>query len=162
MILSGIVVFAFVLIHLYQFKYGPEYLVAQAEPGGEAIRDLYRLEVEVFSNALNVVFYLFCMVVIGGHLWHGIASAFESLGATHPRYTPWVLGAGKMLAFLIAMGFLVIPSPCSSSCARWPPARRGVSAGARSDGGQRAPRARERGGPGGTLSAATAGTRRAR
>jgi succinate dehydrogenase / fumarate reductase, cytochrome b subunit len=111
MILSGIVVFVFVLVHLYQFKYGPEYLVAQAEPGGAGaeIRDLYRLEVEVFSNVLNVVFYLFCMVVVGSHLWHGIASAFESLGASHPRYTPWVFGIGKVLAFVVTMGFLVIP-----------------------------------------------------
>jgi succinate dehydrogenase / fumarate reductase, cytochrome b subunit len=109
MILSGIVVLVFVLIHLYQFKYGPEYLVAQGEPGGAEIRDLYRLEVEVFSNVLNVVFYLFCMVVVGSHLWHGLASACESLGVSHPRYTPWVFGIGKVLAFVITMGFVVIP-----------------------------------------------------
>ena len=109
MILSGLVVFVFVLVHLYQFKYGPEYLVAQAEPAGAEVRDLYRLEVEVFSNVLNVVFYLFCMVVVGSHLWHGIASAFESLGASHPRYTPWVFGIGKVLAFVLAVGFAVIP-----------------------------------------------------
>jgi succinate dehydrogenase / fumarate reductase cytochrome b subunit len=109
MILSGIVLFVFVAIHLVQFKYGPEYVVAQAEPGAGEIRDLYRLEMEVFGNLLNVVFYAFCMVVVGSHLWHGIASAFDSLGASHPRYTPLVLGFGKGAAFVLALGFFVIP-----------------------------------------------------
>jgi succinate dehydrogenase / fumarate reductase, cytochrome b subunit len=111
MIFSGIVLFVFIAVHLMQFKFGSEYVVAQGAGGasGEEIRDLYRLEMEVFGNILNVVFYAFCMVVIGAHLWHGIASAFDSLGATHPRYTPLVLGVGKGAAFVIAMGFLVIP-----------------------------------------------------
>ena len=107
MILSGIVLFAFILIHLLQFKFGVEYHTADAT--GAELRDLYRLEMEVFGNVLNVGFYVFSMLVVGAHLWHGIASAFDSLGATHPRYTPWVLGAGKTLAFLIAMGFVSIP-----------------------------------------------------
>jgi succinate dehydrogenase / fumarate reductase cytochrome b subunit len=109
MIISGIVVLVFVVLHLVQFKYGPAYVVAQAEPGGAEVRDLYRLELEVFGNFLNVVFYGLSMVVIGAHLWHGIASAFDSLGASHPRYTPWVLRGGRALAFVIAMGFFVIP-----------------------------------------------------
>lgn len=108
MIFSGLTVLAFVLIHLVQFKYGPGYLVAQGQPEA-GVRDLYRLEVEVFGNVLNVVFYAFCMVVIGSHLWHGIASAFASLGADHPRLTPLLLRGGKVLATVIAVGFMVIP-----------------------------------------------------
>ena len=106
MILSGMVVFVFVLMHLYQFKYGPEYLVAQAEPAGGAgdpgpvpaggggllQRPERRLLPLLHGGG-------------GGHLWHGIASAFKSLGASHPRYTPWVFGIGKVLAFVLAMGF---------------------------------------------------------
>jgi succinate dehydrogenase / fumarate reductase cytochrome b subunit len=106
MIFSGIILFVFIAVHLMQFKFGSEYTVAQ---GGEEVRDLYRLEMEVFGNILNVVFYAFCMVVIGAHLWHGIASAFDSLGATHPRYTPLILKVGKGAAFVVAVGFLVIP-----------------------------------------------------
>ncbi|MGH2369694.1 MAG: succinate dehydrogenase cytochrome b subunit, partial [Chloroflexota bacterium] len=79
MILSGLIIFGFVLLHLWQFKYGPSYVVEQATPGaagGEpvhGIRDLYRLEMEVFSNPLNVGFYVVAMIVVGSHLWHGIA-----------------------------------------------------------------------------------------
>src|SRR5512144_1328136 len=49
MIYTGLVTLAFVILHLKQFKYGVEYNVA-----GEAIRDLYRLEVEIFHNPLWV------------------------------------------------------------------------------------------------------------
>jgi succinate dehydrogenase / fumarate reductase cytochrome b subunit len=108
MIFSGLVILVFVAIHLAQFKYGPEYLVAEAAPGGE-LRDLYRLEMEVFGNVLNVAFYGFCMVVVGFHLWHGFSSAFQSLGADHPRYTPLVLRTGKVVALALAGGFLSIP-----------------------------------------------------
>jgi succinate dehydrogenase / fumarate reductase cytochrome b subunit len=48
------------------------------------------------------------MVVVGSHLWHGISSAFQSLGADHQGWTPRVLVGGKVLAVLIAGGFIVI------------------------------------------------------
>ncbi len=34
---------------------------------------------------------------------------FESLGADHPRYTPRIMAAGKVLAVAIAGGFMLIP-----------------------------------------------------
>jgi len=107
MIFTGTLTFLFILIHLKQFRFGAEYTVLDAS--GNEIRDLYRTEVENFSNLLNVIFYCICMVFVGSHIWHGFSSAFNSLGADHPRYTPWVLRAGKILAVLIAGGFLFIP-----------------------------------------------------
>ena len=38
------------------------------------------------------------MVVVGSHLWHGVSSAFQSLGVDHPRWTPRILLAGKIVA----------------------------------------------------------------
>ena len=108
MILSGLVIFLFVAIHLRQFRFGAEYLVQEAAPGAH-MRDLYRLEMEVFSNPVNVAFYVFCMIVVGSHLWHGFGSAFESLGADHPRYTPWLMRLGQVLTVIIAGGFIFIP-----------------------------------------------------
>jgi succinate dehydrogenase / fumarate reductase, cytochrome b subunit len=101
MIVSGLWLLLFVVIHVKQFKYGAEY-----DAGG--IRDLYRLEMENFGNPLLVGFYVLSMVVVGSHLWHGIASAFQSLGADHPRWTPRLLAAGKALAVAIAAGFMLI------------------------------------------------------
>ena len=63
---------------------------------------------ENFANPLLVGFYVLSMAVVGSHLWHGIASAFQSLGADHPRWTPRLVSAGKVMAVVIAGGFVVI------------------------------------------------------
>jgi succinate dehydrogenase / fumarate reductase cytochrome b subunit len=104
MIVSGLWLVLFVIIHVRTFKYGAHYEVA-GEPG---VRDLYRLEMEAFSNPVAVAFYVLSMIIVGSHLWHGIASAFQSLGADQPRWTPRLLIAGKTVAVVIAGGFIVI------------------------------------------------------
>ena len=103
MILSGLWLLVFVIIHVRTFKYGPEY---QAPVTG--IRDLYRVEMENFSHPLTVGFYLLSMLVVGSHLWHGISSAFQSIGADQPRWTPRILIAGRVVAVLIAGAFMFI------------------------------------------------------
>jgi succinate dehydrogenase cytochrome b subunit len=104
MIVSGLWLLVFIVIHVRTFKYGAEY----EAPGGGGVRDLYRLEMQNFSNPLTVAFYVISMVIVGSHLWHGVSSAFQSLGADNPRYTPKVLAAGKVAAVVIAGGFIVI------------------------------------------------------
>src|SRR5712675_1743525 len=82
MIVSGLWLLVFIVIHVRAFRYGVEY----AWPAGG--RDLYRLEMENFVNPLVVGFYVLSMVVVGSHLWHGISSSLQSLGLDHPRWTP--------------------------------------------------------------------------
>jgi succinate dehydrogenase / fumarate reductase cytochrome b subunit len=105
MILTGVLLFVFVMVHVKTFKYGPHYEVA----GQPDVRDLYRLELENFSRPLAVGAYMICMILVGFHLWHGFASAFQSLGIDHPRYTPAIRTVGKFFAIVIAGGFLIIP-----------------------------------------------------
>ena len=105
MILSGTFLFVFVLLHLATFKYGPHYDAA-AQPG---TRDLYRLMIEVFSRPGWVVFYVVGMVIVGFHLWHGVSSAFQSLGVDPPGWVQPIRAAGWTLAVIIAAGFLSIP-----------------------------------------------------
>jgi succinate dehydrogenase / fumarate reductase, cytochrome b subunit len=104
MIASGLWLIVFLIIHVKAFRegWGTEY---EWPAGG---RDLYRQEMEIFSNPLLVVFYMLSMIVVGSHLWHGVSSAFQSLGLDHPTVTPKLLAAGKLLAVLIAGGFIVI------------------------------------------------------
>jgi succinate dehydrogenase / fumarate reductase, cytochrome b subunit len=103
MIFTGLVTFVFLVLHLRAFKFGAWYEAS----GG--IRDLYRLQLEIFSNPLYVGFYMFTMVVIGFHLWHGVASAAQSLGIDHPKYTPRILWVGRAIAVIIAGGFFILP-----------------------------------------------------
>jgi succinate dehydrogenase cytochrome b subunit len=102
MIFSGLWLLVFIVIHVKAFRYGTEY--AWAEGG----RDLYRLEIENFSNPFIAAFYVLSMLVVGSHLWHGASSAFQSLGLDNPRWTPRIRATGKVFAVLIAGGFIVI------------------------------------------------------
>jgi succinate dehydrogenase / fumarate reductase, cytochrome b subunit len=102
MIYSGALIAIFVVLHVRAFKYGPA-----GEIAGQ--RDLYGLLVNFFRSPLNVAFYEVCLVLLGLHLWHGFSSAFESLGGDEPRYTPKLLVFGKVLAFVLAGGFVFIP-----------------------------------------------------
>lgn len=56
-----------------------------------------------------VIGYVISMLVLAFHLWHGFASAFQSLGINHKRYNPIIKGFGKAFAVLIPLAFAVIP-----------------------------------------------------
>jgi succinate dehydrogenase / fumarate reductase, cytochrome b subunit len=103
MILTGLALLIFIPIHVWMFKYGAEYQYGTTE-----MRDLYRLEVENFSSPLAVGLYVLAMVFVGMHLWHGVWSAFQSLGIDGPRFTPFIRKLGKVSAVIIAGGFIVI------------------------------------------------------
>jgi succinate dehydrogenase / fumarate reductase, cytochrome b subunit len=105
MIASGLIIMVFVTIHVKQFRFGSFYLAA----GSDSIRDLYRTEVEVFQQPLWVVFYVIATLLVGLHLRHGFASAFQSLGVDHPRYTRRLVALGIAFAILIGGGLAVIP-----------------------------------------------------
>ena len=102
MIVSGLWLLLFIIVHVRVFRYGPEY---EWPAGG---RDLYRLEMETFANPLTVAFYVISMLVVGSHLWHGVSSACQSLGGDNPTWTPRLLVAGRLLAVVIAVGFIAI------------------------------------------------------
>lgn len=101
MIFSGLWLLVFLIIHVKAFKYGPDY-------DYQGMRDFYRLEIEALSNPLIVAFYVLSMLVVGSHLWHGASSSLQSLGFDHPKWTPRIRVAGKILAVAIAGGFIVI------------------------------------------------------
>ena len=102
MIVSGLWLLLFIIIHVKAFRFSPEY---EWPAGG---RDLYRQEMETFANPLMVGFYVLSMIVVGSHLWHGVASSVQSLGADNPKWTPRVLTFGKVVAVALAGAFIVI------------------------------------------------------
>ncbi len=111
MIYTGILLFVFLLIHLKTFKFGPgiEEGYVVGTNGGEPIRDLHRLVYEVFQKPGYVIWYVAAMIFLGFHLRHGFWSAFQSLGAYHPRYMPIIYAIGIIVAIVLAVGFLGIP-----------------------------------------------------
>jgi succinate dehydrogenase / fumarate reductase, cytochrome b subunit len=103
MIVSGLWLLVFIVIHVKAFRFGAHY-----ESRVAGIADLYRVEMDVFRNPLMVAFYVLSMVIVGSHLWHGVSSGLQSIGLDDTRYTPRLLVAGKVAAVLIAGGFIAI------------------------------------------------------
>ena len=106
----GIIIFVFLLIHMYQFwlqmKLGN---VPMATYDGAEVKDLYAPVMAAFNNIGYVVFYVFSMIVIAFHLWHGFQSSFQTLGLNHKKYTPFIQGLGKAYSILVPLGFASIP-----------------------------------------------------
>ncbi len=106
MIYTGVIILIFLVIHLKSFKYGTYYATTI---NGVEMRDLYRLMVEKFSTPYYTFGYVAVMILLGFHLRHGFWSAFQSLGANHPRYTNAIYTIGVIVAILLALGFIVVP-----------------------------------------------------
>ena len=107
---TGLLILAFVIFHLYSFKFGP----AEAEGyitvhNGVEMRDLYRLVVEKFKNEFYTFGYIVMMALLGWHLRHGIWSAFQSLGLTNQKTLPIFIPVATLLALALAAGFIVMP-----------------------------------------------------
>lgn len=103
MIVTGTILLLFVVTHLLTFKFGAYHETP------EGIRDLYRLQLAVFSSPAYVGFYMVAMGVVLFHLWHGLASAAQSLGVDSPVWTPRILFVGRALALILGLGFAALP-----------------------------------------------------
>ena len=103
---TGLLLLAFLVVHLKGFKFGPETMVSY---DGLEVRDLKFLVVQTYQDPLWVAGYMGVMVVLGIHLRHGLWSAAQSLGVSHPRWAPLLERTGSGAAVLMALGFFVIP-----------------------------------------------------
>jgi len=104
MIGTGLFLLVFVIIHVKQFKFASWYQVTDS-----TVRDLYRTELELFQDPFWVIVYVVATLLVGLHLRHGIASAFQSLGLDHPLYTRRLTAFGILFAVLIGVGLAIIP-----------------------------------------------------
>ncbi len=109
MLITGLIILAFLIFHIWHFKFGPYYPVNYGD--GE-MRDLYLLLMEYFQNPLAVTWYIVAMLALGLHLSHGFWSAFQSLGFNHPKYNNFLHLKAKAFAAIIALGFAALPLYC--------------------------------------------------
>jgi succinate dehydrogenase / fumarate reductase cytochrome b subunit len=131
MLLTGVLLFAFVLYHLAHFTFHivhaplvresasvvvPYNYGALEQRGwkiGEPPRhDVYAMVVFGFRNPWIALSYLFFQAVLWLHLWHGGSSWFQSLGLNHPRYNRLIRWTGPVLATLVLVGNCSIPLAC--------------------------------------------------
>ncbi len=104
MMCSGPIILAFVLFHLAQFTFGA---VHPGAPFDE--HNVYNNVVLGFAVWPVSLFYVIAMTMLCYHLYHGLWSMFQSLGISHPVYTPWSRLFAKVFAILIAIGYISIP-----------------------------------------------------
>jgi succinate dehydrogenase / fumarate reductase cytochrome b subunit len=108
--ITGTLIFAFLLLHIWQFRFGPGMEAGYVfDLNGEKVRDLYRLVAETFHNPLYAGIYIVAMVFLGFHFRHGFWSAFQSLGVMSPRMSKGIYLLGATIAVLLAIGFIMIP-----------------------------------------------------
>jgi len=99
---SGPIILAFVIYHLLDFTFGN--LNPHFEEGNVYANVLASFQVIPVS-----AFYIFAMLLLCMHLYHGLWSMFQSLGFHHPRHTPILRRAAAAIAILIAVGNISIP-----------------------------------------------------
>lgn len=102
---QGSVILLFIVSHLITFKFGEYYSVTY---DGEEMRDLHRLVVEVFQKPEYVVGYLFCLVLLYGHLRHGVSSLFQSFGLSHVNKKV-ISATGWIYGLVVVGGFISQP-----------------------------------------------------
>lgn len=103
----GTLILIFLVIHFkdywYIFKFGELPLDADGN------KDIYMLVVSSFKELWYVILYEIALLALGFHLWHGVKSAFRTLGVYHPKYVLWIKYLGYAFAVAITLGFMIIP-----------------------------------------------------
>ena len=95
---TGFIILAFVIVHLLHFHF--------AEHTDES---LYMLIYSAFANPIYVGIYVIAMIVVALHISHGFWSLFQTLGANHPKYMPFVQRFGIVVSLIFGIAFGFIP-----------------------------------------------------
>ena len=114
MLMSGLIIFAFIIYHLLHFTAEVRYInftgenfVSFTDP--EKRHDIFRMMVVGFNNAWVSTFYLIGMALLCLHLSHGISSMFQSMGWKNKAYGPRLDKIAKVIALAIFLGYSSIP-----------------------------------------------------
>lgn len=106
----GTVILIFILIHLRQFWYRLKF--GNPDPvniGGVDYENAYLIVKDAFENPIYVGFYVLSMCFLAFHLSHGFASAFQTIGLNHKKYSPLIKKLGLGFSILIPALFALIP-----------------------------------------------------
>ena len=76
---TGVILLAFVIFHLINFHF--------VDKTGTTI---YELVSGAFNNPVYVIIYIIAVAIAAVHISHGFWSAFQTMGANHPKYMPLI------------------------------------------------------------------------
>jgi succinate dehydrogenase cytochrome b subunit len=130
MLITGLVILAFVIFHLAHFTFGwvkeveavqAQIINGHVQPTGQKVtanylkivdaqgrHDVYSMVIAGFRNPVIAVLYLIAQGFLLLHLSHGASSVFQTFGWNSPRAQPFVKGFGWLVALLVVGGNVAI------------------------------------------------------
>lgn len=106
--LLGTLLLIFMIVHISKFWVMSRFTgIPTEDVNGN--HDLFAVMVETFQNPALVLLYVLAMVSLAYHLLHGFASAFQTLGWNHKKYTPVIKSVGVWFSILISLIFAAMP-----------------------------------------------------
>ena len=130
MVLTGLVILAFVAFHLshFTFGFGPIARVRNPDTGAytnyldlkdpeyhdpldskKSRHDVYGMFIDGFRSPAVVGTYIVCMVFLGLHLLHGVRSIFQTLGLNHSKYNVMFEVVGYAVTLAVVLGNVFMP-----------------------------------------------------
>jgi succinate dehydrogenase / fumarate reductase cytochrome b subunit len=95
---TGVILLLFVIIHLFNFHFVDK-----------THTTIFQIVSNAFAQPGYVLIYTFAMITAAVHVSHGFWSAFQTLGANHPKYTRLLRGLSLVFCLIVGIGFGFIP-----------------------------------------------------
>ena len=95
---TGLVILLFVIVHLNNFSFADT-----------SERTMYDVVAATFSSWIYVIIYIAAIAAVAVHVRHGFWSLFQSFGLHHEKYMPAIRMISILLAFVVGVGFGLIP-----------------------------------------------------
>ncbi|MGY6521348.1 MAG: succinate dehydrogenase cytochrome b subunit [Mongoliitalea sp.] len=106
----GTVILIFLVVHLKGFWYEAKFgTLPTTMIDGESYSDIYAIVAAAYANVWYVLIYVVSMGFLAFHLSHGFASAFQTLGLNHVKYSPLIQKVGAGFSIIVPVLFALIP-----------------------------------------------------
>ena len=110
MALSGVLLLVFILFHLAHFTTHSVDRSFDAFKDEKGRHDVYRMLVVAFSNPVMAASYALAMIFLCSHLSHGAWSWLQTLGLRTKKVSEGVNRGARILALVLAVGYVSIPA----------------------------------------------------
>jgi succinate dehydrogenase / fumarate reductase cytochrome b subunit len=95
---TGLIILGFVVFHLINFSF--------VDKTDQTIFEIVR---SAFASPIYMLIYVLVMIIVAVHVRHGFWSAFQTLGANHPKYMPALMVLSVVIGLIIGFGFGLLP-----------------------------------------------------
>ncbi|MFV9503178.1 MAG: succinate dehydrogenase cytochrome b subunit [Oscillochloridaceae bacterium umkhey_bin13] len=107
---GGLLLLVFIIFHILHLTFGVVgYADGQFLHPHDGKYEAYHNVVVGFQNPLISGFYVFAMLFLGLHLFHGVWSMFQTLGLNNVKYDGLLRGLAILIAAVVVIGNISFP-----------------------------------------------------